>query len=98
VQNSSAGTWLGDIQFVDQNHDGKIDESDQVPLGDPNPKFTYGITNSFTFKQFDLSFFLNGSYGAKIFNVLNYQIGSLSALYQNQLASVANFWSPTNTI
>jgi TonB-linked SusC/RagA family outer membrane protein len=97
VQNSSAGTWLGDIQFVDQNHDGKIDESDQVPLGDPNPKFTYGITNSFTFKQFDLSFFLNGSYGAKIFNVLNYQIGSLSALYQNQLASVANFWSPTNT-
>jgi TonB-linked SusC/RagA family outer membrane protein len=96
IQNTSAGTWLGDIQFVDQNHDGKIDESDQVPLGDPNPKFTYGITNNFSYKSFDLSFFLNGSYGAKIFNVLNYQVASLSSLYQNQLASSANFWSPTN--
>ncbi len=96
IQNSSAGTWLGDIQYVDNNHDGKIDASDQVPLGSANPKFTYGITNTFSFKGFDLSIFLNGSYGAKIFNALNYQISSLSGLYQNQLASVASFWSPTN--
>ena len=96
VGNNAAGTWLGDVQYVDVNHDGKIDENDQVPLGDPNPKGTYSITNNFSYKGFDLSVFLNGSYGAKIFNVLDYQIAGLSSLYQNQLASVANFWSPTN--
>lgn len=96
VKNSNDGTWLGDVQYVDVNHDGKIDEADQVPLGDPNPKATYGITNNFTFRGFDLSVFLNGSYGAKIFNVLDYQIASLASLYQNQLASVANFWTPAN--
>lgn len=96
VANNSAGTWLGDIQYKDLNHDGKIDEADQTKLGSGNPKFTYGITNSFSYKMFDLSFFLNGSYGAKIFNVLNYSISGLSGLYQNQLASAANFWTPQN--
>jgi TonB-linked SusC/RagA family outer membrane protein len=97
VENTSGGTWLGDIQYEDINSDGKIDINDQTPLGNPNPKFTYGITNTFAYKSLDLSIFLNGSYGAKIFNVLNYQIASLGSLYQNQLASVANFWTPTNS-
>ncbi|MDN3580722.1 SusC/RagA family TonB-linked outer membrane protein [Mucilaginibacter flavus] len=96
VSNSSGGTWLGDVQYEDVNHDGKIDINDQTDLGNPNPKFTYGITNTFNYKGFDMSIFLNGSYGAKIFNVLNYQIASLGSLYQNQLASVANFWTPAN--
>jgi len=96
VGNSSGSTWLGDIQFQDVNHDGKVDINDQTDLGSPNPKFTYGITNSFAYKAFDLSIFLSGSYGAKIFNVLDYQIASLGSLYQNQLASVANFWTPSN--
>ncbi|RWY55819.1 SusC/RagA family TonB-linked outer membrane protein [Mucilaginibacter gilvus] len=97
VANNSGGTYLGDIQYEDLNNDGKIDEADQTSLGSGNPKFTYGITNSFTYKSVDLSFFLNGSYGAKIFNVLNYSIAGLSGLYQNQLASVSNFWTPTNS-
>ncbi len=96
VSNTTGGTWLGDVQYVDVNHDGIIDSRDQAPIGNPNPKATYGITNNFNYKGFDLSIFLNGSYGAKIFNVLNYQIGSLSSLYQNQLASKANFWSTAN--
>ncbi|RYE12096.1 MAG: SusC/RagA family protein, partial [Sphingobacteriaceae bacterium] len=74
----AGGTWLGDIQYEDINHDGKIDINDQTTLGNPNPKFTYGITNTFNYKNFDLSIFLNGSYGAKIFNVLNYQIAGLT--------------------
>jgi TonB-linked SusC/RagA family outer membrane protein len=96
VGNASGSTWLGDIQYEDLNHDGKIDVNDQTGLGNPNPKFTYGITNTFNYKSFDLSFFLNGSYGAKIFNVLKYQVAGLTTLYQNQLASVANFWTPNN--
>ena len=96
ISNTSGGTWLGDVQYQDLNKDGKIDEDDQVALGSGNPKFTYGITNNFSYKAFDLSIFLNGSYGAKIFNVLNYSIAGLSGLYQNQVASVANFWTPGN--
>jgi TonB-linked SusC/RagA family outer membrane protein len=96
IANTAAGTFLGDIQYEDLNNDGKIDEADQTALGSGNPNFTYGITNTFSYKSLDFSFFLNGSYGAKIFNVLNYSISGLSGLYQNQLASVSNFWSPAN--
>ncbi len=97
VNSNTGGTWLGDIQYVDENHDGKIDASDQVALGNPNPKFTYGISNTFNYLGFDLTIFLNGSYGAKILNALDYQIADLGSMYQNQLASVANFWTPANS-
>ena len=97
VEASQSGTWLGDVQYQDLNKDGKIDENDQTSIGNPNPKFTYGFTNNFSYKAFDLSVFLNGSYGAKILNVLNRTIGGMSSLYQNQLASVSNFWTPTNS-
>jgi TonB-linked SusC/RagA family outer membrane protein len=89
-------TWLGDIQYADLNHDGVVDQKDQAPLGSPNPKFTYSIGNTFSYKSIDLNIFLNGSYGAKILNALNYQISALNNLYQNQLAANANFWSPAN--
>jgi len=88
--------WLGDLQYVDTNHDGKVDENDQVPLGNPNPDFTYGFTNTFSYKNFDLSIFFYGSYGGKILDVLEYQTAGLSGLYTNQLASTANFWTPSN--
>lgn len=96
IQTGSGGTYLGDIQYQDLNNDGKIDEKDQTFIGNPNPKLTYGITNNFSYKWLDLSIFLNGSYGAKIFNVLNYQIAGLGSLYQNQVVYAANFWTPTN--
>lgn len=88
--------YLGDLMYEDTNGDGKVDASDQVALGNPNPTFTYSITNNFSYKNFDLSIFLNGSHGGKILNALNYQIAGLSGLYTNQLASSSNFWSPSN--
>ncbi|HEY4286687.1 MAG TPA: TonB-dependent receptor [Puia sp.] len=94
--NGAGTTWLGDIQYADLNHDGVVDQKDQAPLGKPNPTFTYSIGNTFSYRSFDLNIFLNGSYGAKILNALNYQIGSLNSLYQNQLAANANFWTPAN--
>jgi TonB-dependent starch-binding outer membrane protein SusC len=97
VSNAQGNTiWLGDLQYVDTNHDGKVDASDQVPLGSPNPDFTYGFTNNFNYKNFDLSIFFYGSYGGKILDVLEYQTAGLASLYQNQLASTANFWTPSN--
>lgn len=94
--NNQQSIWLGDIQYKDTNGDGKVDANDRVPLGNPNPDFTYGFTNTFNYKNFDLSIFLYGSYGGKILNVLDYQIAGLASQYQNQLASVANYWTPQN--
>ncbi|MGZ3925661.1 MAG: SusC/RagA family TonB-linked outer membrane protein [Mucilaginibacter sp.] len=90
------GVYLGDIQYQDINHDGVVDTKDQVALGNPNPTFTYSITNNFSYKEFDLSIFLNGSYGGKILNALKFETEGLSGLYQNQLAAAANFWTPAN--
>jgi TonB-linked SusC/RagA family outer membrane protein len=96
IGNSSAGTWLGDVQYQDLDNNGVIDANDRTALGNPNPKFTYGITNNFSFGDFDLSIFLYGSYGAKILNLLDRSMGGLAGPYQNQYASVAGYWTPDN--
>ncbi|MBC8988281.1 TonB-dependent receptor [Pedobacter sp. N36a] len=64
------GVWVGDIKFRDVNGDGIIDNKDQTYLGSPLPNFQYGFTNTFKYKQFDLTVFFNGNYGNKIFNQL----------------------------
>lgn len=67
---SESGVWIGDYIFEDVNKDGIIDESDRTYIGNPAPKFTYSIGNTFTYKNWDLNVFLTGSYGNK---VVNYQ-------------------------
>jgi TonB-linked SusC/RagA family outer membrane protein len=58
----------GDLVYEDVNKDGVINSSDWTKIGDPNPDFTYGLTNTFSFKNFDLSIFLQGISGNDIFN------------------------------
>lgn len=58
----------GDIVFDDVSGDGLINAEDRVKIGDPNPKLTGGFTNNMTYKQFELSVFLQFSYGNDIFN------------------------------
>lgn len=58
----------GELLYRDLNNDGKISASDRTYIGDPNPKFVYGLTNSFSWKNFDLSIFIQGTYGNDIFN------------------------------
>ncbi|REL39084.1 SusC/RagA family TonB-linked outer membrane protein [Rhodohalobacter sp. SW132] len=67
------GVWAGDLKFRDLNGDGIIDEQDRTVIGDPNPDFQFGITNNFYFRNFDLSVFINGSYGNDIFNQVKRQ-------------------------
>ena len=59
----------GDIKFKDVNGDGKITPDDRTVLGSYEPKFTYGMTNNFKYKNFDLSLFVQGVYGRKILNL-----------------------------
>lgn len=64
------GVWIGDYMFEDVNKDGVINEKDAGYIGNPNPDFTFGVNNSFSFLGFDVSVLVTGSYGN---DVLNYQ-------------------------
>jgi TonB-linked SusC/RagA family outer membrane protein len=63
-----SGVWIGDYIYRDQNNDGKIDEKDRVFIGNPEPKFTAGLGNTFTYKNIDLSIQLTGVFGNDVVN------------------------------
>lgn len=56
----------GDLIYVDQNKDGKMDDADRINLGDPHPDFTIGLNLNFQYKNFDLSMFWYGVFGNQI--------------------------------
>jgi len=58
----------GDLVYEDVNKDGTITADDLKKTGDPNPDFTTGMTNTFSYKGFDLSVFLQAVYGNDVFN------------------------------
>lgn len=64
------GIWVGDYIYEDINKDGVIDEKDRTYIGNPNPKFTFGINNVIQYKDFTLSFFFSGSVGNDAYNLL----------------------------
>ena len=66
------GVWIGDIKYKDINSDGIINEKDQTQIGNPWPKYTFGITNSFSYKDFDLSILITGTQGNDLFNYIRY--------------------------
>jgi TonB-dependent starch-binding outer membrane protein SusC len=58
----------GGLKLVDVNGDNKIDANDRVVMGNPYPDFTWGVTNNFNYKNFDLSFMLQGVQGGSLVN------------------------------
>lgn len=64
-------TKPGDFRFKDMNGDGRITAEDRTYLGSPLPKFVFGIPLSAGYKDFDLSIFMQGQTGNKIFNVMD---------------------------
>ncbi len=83
-----SGAWIGDLKFVDQNGDGVISEADQVVIGDPNPDFTFGFTNTFTFKEWELNVGLTGQVGGDILNWARFRTEGLSSIWDSQAVSV----------
>ena len=59
---------VGGLKVVDTNKDGIINESDMTTLGDPYHDFTWGMTNTFYYKGFDLSFLFQGAQGGEVVN------------------------------
>lgn len=89
-------TWLGDIKYKDQNNDGVIDDNDRTVIGSPHPDFTFGWQNTFLYKNWDLSVFLQGSYGNEVFNGIGRLLTAANRTYTNQLPSVLDYWSVSN--
>lgn len=82
--------WVGDIKYKDVDENGIIDERDRTDIGSPLPKFTFGWTNTFRYKNFDLSIFLNGSYGNKVMNYNSLTLTHMNSTWTNQLQSVVS--------
>jgi len=92
------GAMPGDVKLVDINGDGVIDGNDQDIVGDPNPDYTFGITNEFAYKGFTLNIFIKGSQGNDInapHFVHSKQISTISN--GNLIADMWNRWTPENT-
>jgi TonB-linked SusC/RagA family outer membrane protein len=94
--NPATSTAPGDIRFKDLNNDGVINDKDRTIIGNPNPKFTFSLNNTFTYKNFDLTIFLQGSYGNDIFNANRMYTESMSVI-NNQNASVLGRWTGEGT-
>ncbi|MDF7812183.1 TonB-dependent receptor [Hymenobacter sp. YC55] len=92
-----AATAPGDIKYRDVNGDGTITDADRTFIGNPNPNFTFGVTNTLTFKNFDLSFFIQGSQGNDIYNLNRYI--TENALYgtTNGTTRILNRWTGPGT-
>jgi TonB-linked SusC/RagA family outer membrane protein len=83
----------GDPRYEDINGDGRIDSNDRQVVGQPNPKYTWGITNTLRYKGFDLSFLVQGQNGGSIYSTLGRAIDRTSVGYlENALGRVRDRW------
>ena len=95
-----AGSIPGSIKVADISKDGTIDQEDRTILGSYMPDFEFGITNTLSYKNFDLSVLLNGVIGFEVWNM------ELSYYRENRLYATdtqwyseedpGNGWTPSN--
>lgn len=81
----------GQLKFADVDGDGVITANDRTTIGSPFPDFTYGMTNSFSYKNFDFAFTLQGVQGFEVLNAARRFYGNYAGSY-NVLSSTANGW------
>lgn len=87
------GAIAGDVKYFDYNGDGKIDDKDRHIIGGPTPDYYWGLTNTFSYKSFDLSVFFQGQQGGYSYALLGRAIdrpgmGTLN----NAMGNWANRW------
>jgi len=87
----------GNLVYEDVNGDKQFTSDDRTKIGDPNPDFSYGFTNTFSYKSFELSIFLQGVYGNDIYNGTMLYLGNLTA-EDNQIAKMLNRWKKPGDI
>lgn len=91
-----AATSPGDIKFKDLDNNGVINNDDRTNLGSYLPDFSYGLNASASYKNFDLSVFVQGVSGNEILNLNRYDLEGMTRLF-NSGTAVLDRWTPTNT-
>jgi len=87
---------VGEIKYHDFDHNGVITSADQTYIGDVNPKFTYGLTNNFSYKNFSLNFLIQGSYGNDIINMNSYFLANTGQFNNITQKQYNDRWTFTN--
>ena len=85
----------GDNNLVNEP-DGKVDSDDRTIIGNPHPDFIFGLNNSLKYKNFDLNFFFQGVVGNDMLNFTRMELEWVNGK-GNQMTTVLNRWTPTNT-
>lgn len=86
---------VGGPRFEDTNGDGQITEEDFIVLGSPQPDFYFGIGNTFSFKNFELDIFFQGTQGNEVFNSLT-QTALFGRPETTKYKETLNRWTPEN--
>ncbi|TXE13557.1 SusC/RagA family TonB-linked outer membrane protein [Algoriphagus aquimarinus] len=89
----SFGSVPGEIKIEDFNNDGVINSLDRQFLGSAVPSFALGFTNRFSYKGFDLSFFLYGRFGYMLRSQFHTGNNTLAGRYNNL---DIDYWTPNN--
>jgi TonB-dependent starch-binding outer membrane protein SusC len=92
------GAAPGRFKYQDTDGDGRITDNDRTFIGNPNPKFTYGLNLNVSYKNFDLSMFWYGVAGKEVYNYTKWWTDFFPS-FQGAKSKNAlyNSWSPTNT-
>jgi TonB-linked SusC/RagA family outer membrane protein len=82
----------------DTDGDGKITPTDKIILGNPYPHYIFGITNNFSYRNFNFNIFIQGQQGADLFNV-NLEHAEFPFNFRNNRIAkpIVNRWTPNNT-
>lgn len=86
----NSGLWLGDIKWKDIDGNGVINADDQTYIGDPNPDYTFGLNNNFSFGNLSIDVYVLGSVGGDILNYARARNESMINNFNNQSRSVIN--------
>ena len=91
--NGTVATKLGDVRFRDVDGNGIIDDNDRTIVGKPTPDYTFGMTNTFKYKGFDLSILITGQTGGQIYSLLGRAIDRPGmGVKINALSHWQNMW------
>jgi TonB-linked SusC/RagA family outer membrane protein len=86
----------GDLKYQDTNGDGVISEADKVIVGHPSPDYTYGVTNTFKYKGFDLNVLVQGQWGGSVYSELGRALNRPGqGRSDNHTADYVNRWRST---
>jgi TonB-dependent starch-binding outer membrane protein SusC len=88
-----SGAKPGDVIFRDLNDDGVINSDDKTMIGNPWPKFMFGLSFNAEYKGFDLSFALQGVFGNDIVNGLS----SMNTFTPNKTVDALDRWHGPGT-